>query len=60
MSSKLTNSEAKQKASLYFGLLRIEEFEKSPDKFQAEPALEMPPGAPIGMPDKTFEIINNF
>jgi hypothetical protein len=60
MSSKLTNAGAKQKASLYFGLLRIEEFEKSPDKFQAEPALEMPPGAPIGMPDKTFEIINNF
>ena len=60
MNGKLTSANAKQKASIYFGLLKIEEFEKSPDKFQSEPALEMPPGAPIGMPDKIFEVINNF
>ncbi len=55
MSGKLPSAEAKQKASLYFGLQEIEEFEKSPDKFQPEPALEMPPGAPIGMPEMLFE-----
>jgi hypothetical protein len=60
MNSKLAGADAKQKASLYFGLSQIDEFEKSPDKFQPEPALEMPPGAPIGMPDRAFEVINNY
>jgi hypothetical protein len=45
----------KKNASLYFGLSQIEEFEKAPDKFVPPPALEMPPGAPIGMPDNEFE-----
>lgn len=60
MNGKIASADAKQKASLYFGLSQIEEFEKSPDKFQPEPALEMPPGAPIGMPDRAFEVINNY
>jgi hypothetical protein len=59
MNSKMAGAEPKQKASLYFGLSQIEQFEISPDKFQPDPALEMPPGAPIGMPDKMFEVINN-
>jgi hypothetical protein len=48
-------SDARLKAALYFGLSQIGEFEKSPDKFVVQPALEMPPGAPIGMPDNEFE-----
>lgn len=60
MTGKVASAEAKQKASLLFGLSEIEEFDKSPDKFQPEPALEMPPGAPIGMPDKAFEVIRRY
>ncbi|MDB5111413.1 MAG: hypothetical protein JWR67_2527 [Mucilaginibacter sp.] len=60
MSNKLAAAEPKHKASLYFGLSQINEFEKSPDKFQPDPALEMPPGAPIGQPGMNFEIINNY
>ena len=59
MTGKLSGADPKQKASLYFGLAQIEEFEKDPNKFQPEPALEMPPGAPIGMPDNIFGVINN-
>jgi hypothetical protein len=60
MTGKIAGAGDKQKASLYFGLSQIDEFEKNPDKFQPDPALEMPPGAPIGMPNMDFEIINNF
>jgi len=60
MAGKMAAADAKQKSSLYFGLSQIEEFEKTPDKFQPDPALEMPPGAPIGMADRMFEIINNY
>ncbi|MES2274902.1 MAG: zinc-dependent metalloprotease [Bacteroidota bacterium] len=60
MSGKLAGAEAKQKAALYFGLSQIEEFEKNPDKFQPEPALEMPPGAPIGMPNMGFEVVKHY
>jgi hypothetical protein len=60
MNSKLAGAEAKQKASLYFGLSEIEEFEKTPNKFQPEPALEMPPGAPIGMPNMDFEVWRQY
>jgi len=45
----------RQKAALYFGLAQIKEFDKDPNKFVADPVLEMPPGAPIGMPDNEFE-----
>jgi hypothetical protein len=50
-----TNSEVRLKAALYFGLSQIKEFDKDPGKFAPEPVLEMPPGAPIGMPDNEFE-----
>ena len=46
---------AKWKAACYFGLAQIGDFEKAPDKFVPQPALEMPPGAPIGMPSNEFE-----
>ena len=60
MNGKMASADAKQKASLYFGLSQIEEFQTNPDKFQPDAALEMPPGAPIGMPNMDFEIINHF
>lgn len=50
MRTRLNDRVTKENASLLFGLSQIEEFERSPDKFIPQPALEMPPGAPIGMP----------
>ena len=49
MNSKLAGAETQQKASILFGMTQIDEYYKSPDKFVPAPALEMPPGAPIGM-----------
>ncbi len=54
MNSSLTAATPKRKAALYFALSQIEDFHKNPDKFQLAPALEMPPGAPIGMLDNEF------
>ncbi|HLZ85687.1 MAG TPA: zinc-dependent metalloprotease, partial [Puia sp.] len=54
MGLQLVNAEPRWKAALYFGLSQIGEFSKNPDKFIPEPALEMPPGAPIGMPDNEW------
>lgn len=55
MTAKVTGAAAKQKAALLFGLSQINEFEQFPDRFQPAPAFDMPPGAPIGMPDEIFE-----
>ncbi len=57
MESQMANAQPKQKAALYFALAQIEDFTKDPSKFEPEPALEMPPGAPIGMGDMDFEDI---
>jgi len=54
MGLQVVNAEPRRKAALYFGLSQINEFTKSPEKFIPKPALEMPPGAPIGMPDYEF------
>ena len=54
MNSNLAAAAPKQKAAMYFALSQIEEFHKNPEKFQPDPALEMPPGAPIGMLDNEF------
>jgi hypothetical protein len=43
-----------RKANLLFGLSTINQFEKSPDKFQPAPALDMPDGSPIGMDRDDF------
>ena len=51
MNKGMAGAAPRWKAALYFGLSQIEGFEKDPDKYVAEPGLEMPPGAPIGMPD---------
>lgn len=58
MNTKLVSAASQQKANLLFGLLQITEFGKNPDKFQPAPSLEMPPGAPIGMPEDIFDIYN--
>jgi len=55
MTDRLTGAAPKQKAAMYFALSQIGEFEKDPDKFQPAEPLEMPPGAPIGMPSNEFE-----
>ena len=49
------SAEVRLKAALYFGLSQIKEFDRDPGKFAPDPVLEMPPGAPIGMPDNEFE-----
>ncbi|HEV9038291.1 MAG TPA: zinc-dependent metalloprotease, partial [Puia sp.] len=54
INGQLGGAKGKWKGALYFGLSQIEEFSKDPNKFVAEPAVEMPPGAPIGMPDDEF------
>jgi hypothetical protein len=53
--NRISGARPRLKAALYFGLSQIEEFEKAPDKFVPEAPLDMPPGAPIGMPDNEFE-----
>jgi hypothetical protein len=60
MASKLAGADPKLASSLLFGLSQIEEFQANPDKFQPDPALEMPPGAPIGMPNMNFEVIKHY
>jgi hypothetical protein len=51
MNKSLPGAAPRWKAALYFGLSQIDGFEKDPDKVVPEAGLEMPPGAPIGMPD---------
>jgi hypothetical protein len=55
MGAALAGAGPKQKSALYFGLAQIKEFDKDPNKFVPDPVLEMPPGAPIGMPDDEFD-----
>jgi hypothetical protein len=55
MASNLTGAAPKQKAAMYFALSQIGEFEKDPNKFEPAEPLDMPPGAPIGMPSNEFE-----
>jgi hypothetical protein len=43
-----------QQANILFGLAQIERFRLEPNKFTPAPAVEMPPGAPIGMPPMGF------
>ena len=43
-----------QKANLLFGLAQIGQFRAEPGKFTPPPTVNMPPGAPIGMPGFGF------
>ena len=54
MTSGLSSAQPRQKAAFLFALSQMDAFDKDPDKFQPAPAEEMPPGAPIGMPDMDF------
>ena len=60
ITAKLPAIHDEQKANMLFALAEIGEFHENPSKFIPDPALEMPPGAPIGMPDMDFlnDIIN--
>ncbi|HUB61369.1 MAG TPA: zinc-dependent metalloprotease [Puia sp.] len=51
MEAQVGGAKGKWKGALLFGLEQIGEFGKDADKFVIQPAAEMPPGAPIGMPD---------
>jgi Met-zincin/Domain of unknown function (DUF5117) len=55
MGLQVVGAQGKWKGALYYGLNQIAAFSRDPDKFIPQPALEMPPGAPIGMPDDEFE-----
>jgi hypothetical protein len=50
MEAQTSGATGKWKGALLLGLEQIGEFQKDADKFVIEPAVEMPPGAPIGMP----------
>ncbi|MDN5285648.1 MAG: hypothetical protein JWR38_1922 [Mucilaginibacter sp.] len=54
MTATVSTATDSQKANLLFGLSAISQFEKSPDKFQPAPALDMPDGSPIGMDGDDF------
>jgi predicted Zn-dependent protease len=54
MTATVNTATDSRKANLLFGLLAINQFEKSPDKFQPAPALDMPDGSPIGMDGDDF------
>lgn len=54
LNAKLPGIHDEQKANVLFALAEIGEFHENPSKFTPDPALTMPPGAPIGMPDMDF------
>ncbi|GAB3320462.1 zinc-dependent metalloprotease [Hymenobacter humi] len=54
MRTQAKRSKGAQQANVLFGLSQIEQFRAEPNKFTPAPAVEMPPGAPIGMPSMDF------
>ena len=54
MTGKLASAEPRQKANILFGLSQINTFTTDPNKFTVPSSLDMPPGAPIGMPGMDF------
>jgi len=54
MHAKATKAKGPQQANLLFGLSQIDRFRADPAKFSPPPAVDMPPGAPIGMVDMNF------
>ncbi len=51
METQAGGATGKWKGALLLGLEQIGEFQKDAGKFVLETSAEMPPGAPIGMPD---------
>ena len=54
LTSKMSSAEPSAKANMLFALSQIEAFKVEPNKFQPATPVDMPPGAPIGMPDMDF------
>ncbi|MCC3153135.1 zinc-dependent metalloprotease [Hymenobacter sp. BT770] len=54
MQTQAKRAQPTQKANLLFGLSQIDRFKADPSKFTTPPAVNMPPGAPIGMPNMDF------
>ncbi|MBF9237735.1 zinc-dependent metalloprotease [Hymenobacter sp. BT683] len=54
MQSAAKRAQPVQKANLLFGLSEINRFKADPSKFSPPPAVNMPPGAPIGIPEIDF------
>ena len=54
MTATQLTAQPAQRASMLFALTQIEAFKQDPNKFQPPAATDMPPGAPIGMPDMDF------
>lgn len=54
MRARVRKANAPQQANLLFGLSQIDRFRAEPGKFSPLPAVDMPPGAPIGMPGVEF------
>ncbi|AMR30892.1 peptidase [Mucilaginibacter sp. PAMC 26640] len=52
MKGALKTSAGNTKANLLFGLSQINQFEKTPEKFQQTRPIAMPDGSPIGMDDE--------
>jgi hypothetical protein len=62
MTSKMASAEPASKANMLFALSQIDAFKAEPNKFQPPAAIDMPPGAPIGMPAMDFlndDLTNN-
>jgi len=55
MEAQVGGATGKWKGALLFGLEQIGEFQKDAGKFVIETSVEMPPGAPIGMPDMDWQ-----
>jgi hypothetical protein len=54
MQSHVSRAKASQKANILYGLAEIDRFKAEPNKFAPPAAVDMPPGAPIGMPGLDF------
>ncbi|TDO24424.1 zinc-dependent metalloprotease [Pedobacter duraquae] len=54
MTSTQSSATPAQRASMLFALTQIDAFKQDPNKFQPPAATDMPPGAPIGMPNMSF------
>ena len=50
MRGQAKRAQPAQRANLLFGLAQIDQFRAEPGKFTPPPTVNMPPGAPIGMP----------
>jgi hypothetical protein len=57
LSTSVAGAVPEQKANMLFALSQMNDFKSDPNKFELPAAIDMPPGAPIGMPAMDF--LNN-